>query len=78
MFNGIVLCADCHKIADGHNRITGMKGTEPRRKMLKLTMQSFMSDTWWELYIPETEAKKNDDFFEMIKDDILQIHKELL
>lgn len=41
-------------------------------------MQSFMSDTWWELYIPETEAKKNDDFFEMIKDDILQIHKELL
>jgi hypothetical protein len=36
--NSIWLCEECHKEADGFNRITGMKGTDRRRELLKLQL----------------------------------------
>lgn len=78
MINGITLCFSCHRKADCYNKGTTIESKEKRRHLLKITMRAFYSDTWWEMYLPEVEKKNNDEFFEMIKEDIVAIKKDML
>lgn len=64
--NGIYLCGKCHRKADIHNRDTGMKGTEPRRRLLEVRLRNLVR--WG--YIFNTE---DTDFIETIHKDIMDI-----
>jgi len=78
MMNGITLCYDCHRFADNYNVLGGVNGKKIRQELLLITMRKFYSDCWWEDYLPKIEAERNKVFFEMIKDDIVEIKKSML
>lgn len=73
MYNGIVLCQKCHKEADSFNRITGIKGTNFRRRLLKITILFWQKDQWWRDFIPQKDKLENNRFLDLVSDDLIAI-----
>ena len=69
LFNGIVLCLECHAEADCFNQPTGIKGTSFRRELLRFTLIKLYSDNYWAKFVPRPEKKKIAEFLDMIQDD---------
>jgi glycerol-3-phosphate O-acyltransferase len=77
LFNGIVLCHECHAVADSFNRITGIKGTKVRRDLLFLTLTALYRNRYYIDNMPKIEQKRVKEFIEIIHDDIKVVLKNI-
>lgn len=77
MLNGITLCGECHRVADGFNT-DGFKGKKVRQDLLFLTLTAFYKNTWWEKLINDYEKQNNREFLTLIHTDFECVAKRLM
>lgn len=63
IYNGIMLCIDCHRIADTHN--THHTGDERKIKLLALTIRQIAKSNYKRIH-------RDTDFLKSIKEDFLK------
>lgn len=77
LFNGITLCHDCHRVADGFNT-DGIKVVKVQRDLLLRTMVAFLQNPWWDQYMPKAYKEINNDFLNQHPDDFDAVARQLL